>query len=201
MVRIQKLAVTHCWKVKKYFCRTSRYASARAWVDSTFTGVDPTFTWVDSTFPWVDPLRTTEPCNSAFLHLGRLNIFLGRLKVSWVDSTSTWVNPLRVSRESILNVIAFGSTLSVFGSTQVGRLNFILGRPSQYFQRTIFLSLWEAWGLGRLILSLGRPNYCSSMPFLQKCARCFLDVPGSTQSTLGSTQSTLCCNSRLDSSK
>ncbi len=198
MVRIQKLAVTHCWKDKKYFCRTSRYASARAWVDSTFTGVDPTFTWVDSTFTGVDPLRTTEPCISAFLHLGRLNIFLGRLKVQLGRLNFHLGRPSQgFQRTYFWMSLPLGRLMLTWGRLKFGSTQVSFGSTLSGFPENCFL---EAWGLGRLILCLGRPKYCSSVPFLQKCARWFLDVPGSTQSILGSTQSTLCCNLRLDSS-
>ena len=82
--------------------------------------IQPSFTWVDSTFLWV---------NSRF---------------SWVDSTSTWVDPLRVSREPFLSSVLsclWVDPLRVWVDSSLGRLNFLLGRPSQCFQRTVFLSL------------------------------------------------------------
>ncbi len=100
-------------------------------------GIQLSFTWVDPTFPWVDS------------------------RFSWVDSTSSWVDPNRVSREPFLSSVLsclWVDPHRVWVDSSLGRLNFILGRPSQYFQRTIFLSLWQAWGLGRPMLFLGRPN-------------------------------------------
>ncbi len=117
MVRFQKLAVSCCWKDKKYFCRTSHYASARA-------GVDPNFFGVDSNY-----------CSS---DLGSTQLSLGSTQLSLGSTPATLGSALSGNTEPYISAGFHLGRLNTFGDqfkVQWGRLKFHLGRPSQGFQR------------------------------------------------------------------
>ena len=163
MVRIQKLAVTDFGKDKKYICRTSRYASARVWVGSTCPWVDPTFTWVDSNIPWVDPLRKHRNLKfqPSFPWVDPTILWVDS-KFTWVDSNSSWVDPLSNSREPFsvcLSVLPLGRPSQGLGRLKLGSTQPLCGSTLSVTPESIFPWHFEVlWRLGRLMLTLGRPN-------------------------------------------
>ena len=93
--------------------------------------------WVGSTCPWVDPTFT------------------------WVDSNIPWVDPLRKHRNLNFSLPSLGSTQPFFGSTQssLGSTQLLLGSTLSVNPESILPLHFEVlWRLGRLMLTLGRPN-------------------------------------------
>ncbi len=141
--------------------------------------VDPTFTWVDSNIPWVDPLRKHRNLKFSLPSLGSTQPFFGSTQ-PWVSSNFSWVDPTL-------------GQLKLF----LGRPNFQKIQNLEFQPFFIWVDSTFLWVDSRLTwvdstsswvdpLSKSRepfselfedldvwvdPTHCSSVPFLQKCAK------------------------------